>query len=230
MRYDFETMVDFEKLFPFWASLSESERKILSSSAKLERYGSGHLLRRADGSCKGVIAVICGALRVFCQSEEGREVTLYRVNAGEVCFLSASCLMDSVVFDVVVETSEDSEICLLPLHVLHRIEKKNKDLSLFLYKNAVEKFSKVLWTLQRILFMKIDKRISLFLLEEIERTSNLFLNITHEEIARQIGSAREVVTKTLKYLSEEGLIKLSRSKIEVCDVAALKKLSGVEGA
>ena len=219
-------MVDFEKLFPFWASLSENERKILSSSAKIEKHEANHFLRRADGSCKGAIAVISGSLRVFCQSEEGREVTLYRVRAGEVCFLSASCLMDSVVFDVIVETSEESEICVLPIHVLHRVEKENKDLSLFLYKNAVEKFSKVLWTLQRILFMKIDKRISLFLIEEIERTGETSLNITHDEIARQIGSAREVVTKTLKYLSEEGSIKLSRSKIEVLSVGALKRIAG----
>ena len=218
-------MADFEKLFPFWASLSENEREMLSSVVRTERYEANHLLRRADGSCKGAIAVISGALRVFCQSEEGREVTLYRVKAGDVCVLSASCLMDSVVFDVIVETAEESEICVLPIHALHRVEKNNKDLSLFLYKNAVEKFSKVLWTLQRILFMKIDKRLSLFLLEEIERTGATALNVTHEEIARQIGSAREVVTKTLKYLSEEGAIKLSRSKIEVSDVSALRRIA-----
>lgn len=211
-------------LFSFWADLTPQERALLIQSARIESYDAGTLIHRADEGCKGVMAVLSGSLRVYCVSEEGREVTLYRVEAGEVCILSASCLMDSIVFDVLIEAVQDTRVCLIPSAVLHRVEEKNPLVSLFIYKNATEKFSEVLWTLQEMLFMKIDQRLARALLEEMQRQANKTLAITHEDIAKQIGSAREVVTRTLRYLAQEGIVALSRGKIEIADMQKLKAL------
>ena len=211
-----------ENFFSFWKDLTPSQSAFMKQNLRTEVFEQGRLIHRSDGGCHGIMAVISGALRVYCVSEEGREVTLYRVEAGEICVLSASCLMDSIVFDVLIEAAEDTEVCMIPSAVLHKVEEENSLVSLYIYKNATEKFSEVLWTIQQILFMKIDRRIALALQEEMLRRKSSVLSITHEELAGQIGSVREVVTKTLKYLAEEGIVRLGRGKIEILDEERLK--------
>ena len=126
-------------------------------------------------------------------------MTLFRVKEEEVCVLSASCLMDTITFDVLIEATEDTEVLVLPAAILNQVVQKNPYMELFLYKSATEKFSDVMWTMQQILFLKIDQRVAQFLWDEMIQKSNMTLSLTHDEIARYIGSAREVVTKVLKY-------------------------------
>ena len=204
-----------ETLFSFWKELNPSQAAFLGQNLRTEVFSAGKLIHRSDGECRGVMAVVSGALRVYCVSEEGREVTLYRVEAGEVCILSASCLMDSIVFDVLIEAVEETEVCLIPSQALHKVELENPLVELYIYKNATEKFSEVLWTIQQVLFMKIDQRIALALHDERLRQKSDVLSITHEDLAKQIGSVREVVSKTLKYMEEKGVVRLGRGKIEV---------------
>ncbi len=218
------TPTDFSVLFAFWSDLTPQERTLLEQRARTETYRAGTILHRANAGCKGIMAVTAGALRVYCVSEEGREVTLYRVEAGDVCILSASCLMDSIVFDVLIEAVGDTAVCLLPADSVHRIEAQNPLVSLFIYKNATEKFSEVLVTLQELLFMKLDERLARALLEESARQHSTTLTITHEELAKQIGSAREVVTRTLQYLAKEGKVSLSRGKIKLLSPQELEAL------
>lgn len=208
-------MEEKQAFYSFWKDLTPSQAAFLEKSARKETFPPGTLIHRADGECRGLMAVLSGSLRVYCLSEEGREVTLYRVEKREVCVLSASCLMDSLVFDVVIESLGQTKVCLLPSPALHKIEEENPLVSLYIYKNATEKFSEVLWTIQQLLFMKIDQRIANFLHDESLRQKSRLLSITHEEIAKEIGSVREVVTKTLKYLAEEGKVSLGRGKIEI---------------
>ncbi|MBR1535482.1 MAG: Crp/Fnr family transcriptional regulator [Treponema sp.] len=218
-------MNSFDSVFSFWSDLTPSQKALLEQNARSEKMAAGALLHRSDGTCRGVMAVKSGSLRVYCVSEEGREVTLYRVEAGEVCILSASCLMDEIVFDILIEALEETEVCVLPSPILHKVQEENPLVSLYIYKTATEKFSEVLWTIQQILFMKIDQRLATALHDEMIRQKSNVLSIRHEDLAKQIGSVREVVTKTLKYLSEEGIVSLGRGKIEVLDKKALSELT-----
>lgn len=216
-------MENYADIFSFWKDLTPSQTALLEQNIRTEVFPKGNVIHRSDGGCQGIMAVRSGALRVYCISDEGREVTLYRVEAGEVCILSASCLMDSLVFDVLIEAVEETEVCLIPSVALHKIEEENPLVELFIYKNATEKFSEVLWTIQQLLFMKIDQRIATFLHDESLRQKSTVLSIKHEDIAKEIGSVREVVSKTLKYLEEEGVVRLGRGKIEILDKGRLGK-------
>lgn len=207
--------------FSFWKDLTKSQRTFLEQNLRTEVFSSGKLIHRSDGECRGVMAVLSGSLRVYCVSDEGREVTLYRVEKGDVCILSASCLMDSIVFDVLIEAVEETTVSLIPSAALHKVELENPLVELYIYKNATEKFSEVLWTIQQVLFMKIDQRIALALHDERLRQKSNVLSVTHEDLAKQIGSVREVVSKTLKYMEEEGLVRLGRGKIEILDTEKL---------
>ena len=215
-------MAQFEKLFSFWNELTDAEKEYIENASYTEEYNKGMLMHRTDGSCKGLMTVLNGQLRTYILSEEGREVTLFRVNAEEVCVLSASCLMDSITFDVLIEATEDTNVLVIPAAVLNQVAQKNPYVELFLYKSATEKFSDVMWTMQQMLFLKIDQRVAQFLWDEMVQKNSMTLSITHDEIARFIGSAREVVTKVLKYMVKENVVELKRGTIIITDKDKLK--------
>ena len=179
-------------------------------------------MNRTDEECKGMIILKSGQIRVYMLSDEGREVTLYRLHKGDICVLSASCLLDSITFDVVIEVVEGAETILVPSGILHQVIEQNPYMELFLQRQANERFSDVMWTMQQLLFMRMDRRVAIFLWDEISTTKQNILAYTHDEVARFIGSAREVVTRVLKYFVQEGVLKLSRGKIEIIDKDKLK--------
>ena len=215
--------MDFQNIFPFWEQLHERHQNMVRSSVVSQTMQKGDILHRGCGECSGIVHVAKGQLRVYIVSEEGREVTLYRLHKGDLCVLSASCLMDAIVFDVMIEAVAETELVLLPSPVLHPIMEENPMVELALYKTVVENFSEVMWTMQQILFMGADKRVAHFLWDEMAKTGEMTIRLTHDEVARFIGSAREVVTKVLKYFVEEGAVALSRGKIEIVDKAKLRK-------
>lgn len=209
-------------LFPFWSKLSDAEKELIKQTTYIETFNKGMLMHRTEDSCKGLMTILSGQLRTYILSEEGREVTLFRVNAGEVCVLSASCLMDTITFDVLIEATEDTEVLVLPTTTLNHIVQQNPYIELFLYKSATEKFSDVMWTMQQILFLKIDQRVAQFLWDEMVQKNSMTLSITHDEIAKNIGSAREVVTKVLKYMVKENVLELKRGAITILDKEKLR--------
>lgn len=215
-------LMDYKNVFPFWEQLNSEEQNIIAANALSQAMQKGNILHRGCGECSGIVHVANGQLRVYIVSEEGREVTLYRLHKGDLCVLSASCLMDAIVFDVMIEAVEKSELIVLPSPVLNVIMEKNPLVELSLYKTVVERFSDVMWTMQQILFMGADKRVAHFLWDEMAKTGEMTIRLTHDEVARFIGSAREVVTKVLKYFVEEGVVTLSRGKIEIIDKAKLR--------
>ncbi len=207
---------------PFWPELSPEEQDTLKRSVLPSTVPKGTVTHRADQECQGPLLLLSGQLRVYLLSEEGREVTLYRVRAGELCVMSSSCLMDAIVFDVLIEAMEDTQAVTIPSAILSPILQNHPRAELFLYKTASERFSDIMWTMQQILFMGADKRVAHFLWDEMAKTGDMTIRLTHEEVARFIGSAREVVTKVLKYFVEEGAVALSRGKIEIIDKAKLR--------
>lgn len=213
---------ELQKVFPFWENLNQEEQALVAESIVSRKMQKGESMHRGCGECSGIVYVAKGQLRVYIISEEGREVTLYRVHTGDLCVLSASCLMDAIMFDVLIEAVEETELIVLPSPVLNGIMEKNPLVELSLYRMATERFSDVMWTMQQILFMGADKRVAHFLWDEMAKTGETTIRLTHDEVARFIGSAREVVSKVLKYFVEEGAVALSRGKIEIIDKGKLR--------
>ena len=196
---------------PFWSHLSAPEQQFLSQSISLCDYKKNQTIHTAEFECIGLLLVKSGMIRIFLISEEGKEVTLYRISEGEVCVLSAACVLPSITFDISAPA-------------FSRLMKENIYVEAFAYKTASLRFSDVMWTMQQILFMRFDQRLAVFLLEESAARDTDVLKITHEQIAKLVGSAREVVTRMLNYFAEEGWVTLSRGKIAVKDRDALKSL------
>jgi CRP/FNR family transcriptional regulator len=158
-------------------------------------------------------------------SEEGKEITLYRIFAGDVCVLSASCILESINFDVQVDAEEDSRCCILSPASFLRVSERKPEMKNFLLEKTVSRFSEVMWVMQQILFMSFDKRLAIFLLNEAENAKSPEIKLTHEQIAKYMGSAREVVSRMLKYFSSEGYVELSRGGVTITDFDALDRLA-----
>lgn len=208
---------------PFWDRLDEEEKEKLAESARRESFRKGERIDRASGQCRGMIRILSGRLRTYFLSEEGREITLFSLLTDEICVLSASCLMNTVSFEVFIEAVEDTELLLLPSAMLHGIMENNPEVELFLSRTVNSRLSDAMQAMQRVLFLSAEARVALFLLEEAQLSGKEEISCTHEEIARFIGSAREVVSKTLKGFVAEGILKTGRGKIEILDGEKLKK-------
>ena len=214
----------FRESFPFWDSITEKERTYICENSFALSYPKGTTLH--DGTeCSGVFFVRSGCLRVYIMSEDGKAVTLYRLHAGDMCMLAASCVLQAVTFDVFIDAEENSECYVVSGSAFADISEKNPDIKIFALELAVSRFSDVMWVMQQILFMSMDKRLAIFLSDESARTGSDTIALTHEQIAKYMGSAREVVSRTLKYFSNEGIVEVSRKGVRILDRKKLRELS-----
>lgn len=223
MNIDFSSFL--EKHLTFWDSLSNAQRATLAHASKMESFEKGQTLHSNDMDCIGLLIVKSGMLRIYITSEEGRQITLYRLEEGEICILSASCALRTITFDVSIEAEMPSEVLQIGSVVFSKITDQNIYAELFSYQLATERFSDVMWAMQQILFKSFDKRLATFLIDESIKEKNDTIHMTHEQIAKYLGSAREVVSRMLKYFSTEGYVSLSRGDITLTNKQKLKSLA-----
>ncbi len=214
----------FKEAFPFWNDISYEERKYICENSVALSYPKGTTIH--DGTeCSGVFFVRSGSLRVYIMSDEGKSVTLYRLHKGDMCMLAASCVLQAVTFDIFIDVEENSECYIVSGPAFANVSNNNPYIKIFALETAVNRFSDVMWILQQILFMSMDKRLAIFLWDESARTDSDTITLTHEQIAKYIVSAREVVSRILKYLSNEGIVEVSRKGIKILDKKRLKELT-----
>ncbi len=214
----------YRTYFPFWEQLTDEQREKLCGNTTTVNYKKGTNIHGISDSCTGAIMVVSGCLRAYLLSENGKEITLYRFKKGEVCMLSASCVLQSITFDVVIDAEEDSEVYIVSGNTMAEVARENLYVENYALDNAVKSFSDVVWVMQQILFLSLDKRIAVFLWDEMVRSDSLTLKLTHEQIAKYISSAREAVTRMLKYFASEGIVELSRKGITITDKEKLREL------
>ncbi len=211
--------------FPFWESLTEAEKEYLSRCYVIKDYPKGSYVHSGAEDCLGPSLILKGEVRVCLLSEEGREITLYRLLAGECCILSASCIMDKITFDTHMIAQADCTLLTIFPGAFKRLSEENLHVKCFVYELATERFSSVVWTMQNIIFKGFDRRLAGFLVSEYDRTGSPVIKLTHESIAGYISSAREVVARMVKRFSDEGWIEQKRGSIKLLDIDALRDLS-----
>ena len=214
----------YKEVFPFWQKLSDVDKNYICQSSYCVAYPKGKNIHNGD-ECSGVILVRFGSLRLYMMSEEGKDITLYRLHKGDLCMLSASCVLEAVTFDVFVDAEEDSQCCVISGPAFAAVSERNPDVRIFALETAVSRFSDVMWVMQQILFMSMDRRLAIFLSDESARTKSNTIALTHGQIARYIGSAREVVSRMLKYFASEGIVEVSRGGVTILDRKRLCKLT-----
>lgn len=211
---------------PFWKHLSAEQKQRLLETAVLREMPKGTMLHSGAGDCLGLLVVQSGMLRAYLLSDEGREITLYRLFPYDICLLSASCMMSSLEQDVLIASAEPVVFWQIPTDVYRQLETESPEVARYTNELMASRFSDVLWLLEQVLTRRLDARIAGFLLEEADRTGSDRLTMTHEAIARHLGSAREAVTRMLQYLQGEGMLTLFRGGMALINRPALAVLAG----
>ena len=165
-----------------------------------------------------------GQLRAYSLSDEGREITLYRLFDRDICLFSASCIMRSIQFEVIIQAEKDSQICFIPPQVFKQLMEQSAPVANFTNELMATRFSEVMWLMEQIMWKSMDKRLAAFLLEEAAIEDSSVLKITHEAIANHIGTHREVITRMLRYFQNEGMVKLTRGTVQIVNEEKLRTL------
>ena len=202
-----------EDFFPFWQGLSEEWKARLTEAAVYRKIEKGTVVHSGSTDCLGLLLVCSGQLRAYIISEEGREITIYRLFERDICLFSASCMMRNIQFDITIEAEKDTEAWVIPPKLYRKLTEESAAAANYTNEVMGSRFSEVMWLMEQIMWNRFDRRLASFLLEESALEGSDSLLITHEKIANHLGSAREVVTRMLRYFQREGLVELSRGTI-----------------
>lgn len=216
--------MQLENWLPFWSRLDDAQRARLRAAIHERQFAKGTVIHSASGDCVGLLCITAGQLRVYTVSDEGRELTLYRLFPRDICLFSASCIMASLQFDIMVSAQEDTTVLHIPPDVYKALMQESAPVSNYTNELMASRFSDVMWLLDQLQNKKLDTRLAAFLIEESRIRESATLAITHEEIANHLGSAREVVTRMLRYFQNEGLIQSGRGTVTLLDG---RRLSGM---
>ena len=216
--------MDLADYLPFYPKLSQQQQRQLLDSVEPMEAKAGTVVHNGSLDCLGLLIIRAGQLRVYTLSSEGREVTLYRLFDHDICLFSASCVMPDIQFEVIIEAEKDTKMWVIPSCLFKELMESSVAVANYANQLISSRFSDVMWLMEQIMWKSFDKRLALFLLEESALEGSACLKMTHERIANHLGTAREVVTRMLRYFQSEGMVRLSRGEIAITDEKALRKL------
>ena len=203
--------MEIQEYLPFWGKLTDAQRALVRDTARPMQFARGAVLHEG-GTCTGLVIVTQGRLRAYTLSGEGRELTLYRLLERDICLFSASCALRGLDVDITLSAETDTEILLLPSEVFKELQEQSAAVAGYANEMMATRFSDVMWLMDQLLNRKLEGAET--------------LSITHERIAAHMGSAREVVTRMLKYFQNEGLVQLGRGSVTLLDADRLRAVAG----
>ena len=216
--------MDFQSCFPVWNQLTAAQQELINGTLLTRKVTKGTMVHNGNLECTGLLVVKTGQLRSYILSEEGREITIYRMFDMDLCVLSASCIIRSIQFEIMIEAEKDTELWIIPPGVYKKIMEESAPVANYTNELMATHFSDVMWLMEQIMWKSMDKRVAAFLLEECAIEGTNKLKITHEVIANHLGTHREVVTRMLRYFQSDGLIVLSRGTVEILNEEKLEAL------
>ena len=213
------------EFFPIWDKLTPDQQNHLLQVSHPMKVSAGTVVHNGQMDCLGLLLIRSGQLRVYTLSSEGREVTLYRLFEMDICLFSASCVMPNVQFEVVIEAEKDTEMWVIPSCLFKDLMTESAPVANYANDLISSRFSEVMWLMEQIMWRSFDKRLAAFLVEEAALEGTPVLKITHEKIAAHMGTAREVVTRMLRYFQGENMVRLTRGAVELTDKKRLQNLA-----
>ena len=217
--------MEFSSYFPIWDKLTTAQQQLLERNAFSRKAAKGTVIHNGSTFCTGLLLVESGQLRAYILSEEGREITIYRLLERDICLFSASCIMNSVQFDITIEAEKDTTFRVIQADIYKQLMAESATVANYTNEIMAARFSDVIWLMEQVLWKSFDKRLARFLLNESEYEDTNQLKITHETIGKHMGNPREVVTRMLRHFQNEGMVRLSRGMIEITDSKKLRELS-----
>ncbi len=216
--------MEFANYFPIWNKLTPAQQERLSNAVTQTKFSAGSIVHNGSMDCMGLIVVYTGQLRAYILSDEGREITIYRLFDHDICLFSASCIMRNIQFDIIIEAEKDTMVWVIPPKLFAQLMEESAVVANYANELMSSRFSEVMWLMEQVMWKRFDQRLAEFLIQESNLEGSTVLKLTHEKIANHLGTAREVVTRMLRYFQSEGMVKLTRGAVELTDVKRLQTL------
>lgn len=202
--------------YPGLAGLTPEVTRAVTEAAVVKRLEAGSRVFEDGAPCMGFPLVLSGSIRVFKRSAEGRELPLYRVGPGESCILSTVCLLGSLSYDARAEAEEATEVAVLPPAAFGRLL-ETPGFREFVFRLFSKRLADLMALVDALAFKRLDQRLALLLAD-----GPASRRATHQQIADELGTVREIASRLLKELEREGLVRLGRNRIEVLDAEGLE--------
>ena len=219
-----EPISQIVKKIPFWTNLSPEEQAIVSQRALTKHFNKEQIVSSNTAACLGIVLILNGGIRVSLISDEGREITLYRAHANEFCVSTASCVIQQLSFETIVTAEEDTRVLVIPSSICERLMNSNIHVRAFIFERETERYSQTIWAIQQMLFKRFDQRLASYFINTYRNSGKTEIKKTQEEIARDVNSAREVVTRMLREFASKGFVEIKRGKIILRNIDGLKKM------
>ena len=210
--------------FSFLEKLNDEAQESLLNQGKLIRLQAEQFICLEGDICENLPLVISGSLRIYKIGETGREITLYHLDEGDSCIMTASCIMSKKVFPAFAVTETEVEVFAIPANSLRKWVQCNPIWQEYIFGLLSQRLANVIELIEEVAFRRMDCRIASYLINKSNRNIQT-LEITHEAIAQELGSSREVVSRILKTFEKQKFLSLSRGKIEVINWEALKNIA-----
>ena len=217
--------MEYREYLPFWDKLTVDQQERINGVIISHDVEKGQRIHDSSAECLGLVVVKSGQLRTYILSDEGREITIGRLFDYDISLLSASCVMPDMQLNVMIEAEKDTQFWSIPACLFKNLMDESLPIANYSRNLLSSNFSELMWLMEQIMWKSFDKRLAAFLLEEAQLEGNRQLKITHEKIASHLGTAREVVTRMLRYFQSEGMVQLTRGAIELIDEERLTQLS-----
>lgn len=213
-------------IYPFLNTLDEETKSIIKNSLIIREFDSDYTLIYESSSCLGFSLIIIGSIRVYKLSDKGREVTLYKLEKGDTCYLSMSCMLTNKHFPAFAEVIEPTVITFIPSSIFNKYIYNTLEFQKYIFENLYTKFNNVLKVLEELAFESVDIRIAKYLLLISQKdNSSKYLYLTQEKIAQELGTSREVVSRILTDFKNKGILISSRGKISILDFDKLNNIA-----
>lgn len=209
---------------PFFKNLSEEEKTMIYNASHIEEYKLGELIYSKYKSCSGIVLVAKGQLRAFMSSLSGKEITLFRLFQNDICILSSSCVYQNLSYDINLQVEEDASLIIIDGKFFKEVLDRNLSVQNFMLEITQNKLSEIMWVLEQVVFFSLEHRVSDYLINEHYLKNSSEIYITHEAIANDLGSSREVISRILKRFEKDNLIEMGRGYIKIVDIKGLKLL------
>jgi len=214
--------------FPFLNKLKLDMLKRFMETIKIGKYPIGTVILEEGSSCTNMVFVLDGTIRVYKLSPEGKEITLYRLGNGETCVLSVSCIMGNLHYPAMAEVEEEITLGIIPAAFYNELFLAESACQQFIFNTISTRLQEVMLLVDEVVFKNMDTRLAAFILQKLYKDNiEERLDMTHEKIAIELGTAREVVSRLLKDFEKKNIVSLSRGKIIVKDKEFLKKIAGM---
>ncbi|TEY00921.1 Crp/Fnr family transcriptional regulator [Campylobacter sp. US33a] len=189
--------------------LANEDLEEIKSNAYFKNLSKGTQLASAD-DCLGFVIMAYGTLRAYIISSNAKEITIFKLIKNEECVICSNCALNSINYNIILESNEDSQILIIPTKIYTKIRNKYQSINDYTLNIISKRFSDLISVLEHALFTPLIERIRIFLKEN---SQNNKITLTHEEIANHLGSAREAISRILKEMEKQGEISLGRKEI-----------------